>query len=58
MIELTLAVLAVLGLSWTAWEIQVLEKCSACEIVDIMVCGEGMSYDPRAGECVQDRDLL
>ena len=59
MIELTLAVLAVLGFSWTAFEISVLDRCTACEIVDIAVCGdEGQTYDPRAGECVKSRDLL
>jgi len=59
MIELTLAVMAVLGFGFTAYEIAVLDKCSACEIVDIVVCGdEGQVYDPIAGDCVSDRTLL
>ena len=58
MVELIISVAVVLGLSFTAWEIQVMERCTACDLVDIVACGEGMSYDPRAGECVQSRDLL
>ena len=59
MIELTLAVIAVLGFSFTAYEIAVLDKCSACEIIDIVACGdEGQTYDPLAGECVNSSDLL
>ena len=58
MVELTLAVIAVLGFSFTAYEIAVLDKCSACEMVDIVVCGDDHTYDPIAGECVSDRTLL
>ena len=59
MIELTLAVIAVLGLSYQAYEIVVYDRCTACELIDIAACGdEGQTYDPLAGECVESRDLL
>jgi|ETNvirenome_6_30_1030629.scaffolds.fasta_scaffold253033_1 hypothetical protein len=59
MIELTLAVIAVLGFTFQAYEIAVLDRCTACEIIDIVACGdEGQTYDPLAGECVNSRDLL
>lgn len=58
MIELTLSVLAVLGFGFTAYEIAILDRCTACEMVDIVVCGDDLTYDPLAGECVSDRTLL
>ena len=59
MIELTLAVIAVLGFTFQAYEIVVHDRCTACEIIDIVACGdEGQTYDPLAGECVNSRDLL
>jgi hypothetical protein len=58
MIELTLAVIAVLGFGWTAYEIQVHDRCTACEIVDTFACGDDLVYDPRVGECVESRDLI
>ena len=59
MIELTLAVIAVIGLSYQAYEIAVLNECTACQLIDIVACGdEGQTYDPLAGECVNSRDLL
>ena len=58
MIELTLAVIAVLGFSFTAYEIQVHNRCTACEIVDTFACGDDLVYDPRQNDCVKSRDLL
>ena len=59
MIELTLAVIAVVAFGLQAYEIAVLDRCTACEIIDIVACGdEGQTYDPIAGECVDSRDLL